>query len=575
MQKAGAAERTEGERIQEQSAAHLLVRCLENEGVRYIFGLPGEEILDVLDALADSTQIKFIVTRHEQGAAFMADVYGRLSTYPGVCMATLGPGATNLITGIADAFLDRAPLVAITGQAGLERVYKESHQYIDVVQMLRPITKWNARIERPEAIPEMVRKAFRLARLEKPGATHLELPEDVSAMRLPAELAPMPVRRTSYPRAGDRPLERAAQLINEARSPLVLAGNGVVRRQAAGWGAADALSHFVHTVNIPVTHTFMGKGALDYRDPLALPAVGLQRPGADLASLPELDRADLVITVGYDLVEWAPVLWNPRRDKTIVHIDSTPAEIDGYYIPAIEVVGEIGESLHELAGMCRRNTASSGAGGDHDSDSHQSYHSYLKELQGYASDPAMPMKPQRLVWEIRQALGDDDILISDVGAHKVWLSRFYPASRPNTVIIANGFASMGIAVPGGVAAKLAMPERKVVAVSGDGAFLMNAQELETAKRVGAAFVNVVWTDKRYGLIELNQMRRFGRAYGVEFDNPDLVQLATAFGLPAWRVESADDFLPLLKRALDMDLPSLIEVPVDPVENQNLASRPGE
>ncbi len=566
---------TEQAQQAQQSAAHLLVRCLENEGVRYIFGLPGEEILDVLDALADSPQIKFIVTRHEQGAAFMADVYGRLSTYPGVCMATLGPGATNLITGIADACLDRAPLVAITGQAGLERVYKESHQYIDVVQMLRPITKWNARVERPEAIPEMVRKAFRLARLEKPGATHLELPEDVSAMRLPAGLAPMPVRRTSYPRAGYRPLERAAALINEARNPLVLAGNGVIRRQAAGWGAADALNEFAHALNIPVTHTFMGKGALDYRDPLALPAVGLQRPGADLASLPELDRADLVVTVGYDLVEWAPVLWNPRRDKTIVHIDSTPAEIDGYYIPAVEVVGEIGESLHELAGMCRRNTAGSGAGGDHDSDSHQSYHNYLKELQGYASDPAMPVKPQRLVWEIRQALGDDDILISDVGAHKVWLSRFYPASRPNTVIIANGFASMGIAVPGGVAAKLAMPERKVVAVSGDGAFLMNAQELETAKRVGAAFVNVVWTDNRYGLIELNQMRRFGRAYGVEFGNPDLVQLATAFGLPAWRVESADDFLPLLKRALDMDLPSLIEVPVDPVENQNLASRPGE
>jgi acetolactate synthase-1/2/3 large subunit len=561
-----------------QIGAQLLVRCLENEGVKYIFGLPGEEILDVLDALADSQQIRFVVTRHEQGAAFMADVYGRLSTYPGVCMATLGPGATNLITGIADAYLDRAPLVAITGQAGLERVYKESHQYIDVVQMLKPVTKWNARIERPDAIPEMVRKAFRLARLEKPGATHLELPEDVAGEPLPADIKPMPVRRTSYPRAGEKPLQRAAELIRAASAPLVLAGNGVIRRQAAGWGAADALREFAHALNVPVTHTFMGKGALDYRDPLALPAVGLQRPGADLASMEQLARADLVVTVGYDLVEWAPALWNPKRDKEIVHIDSTPAEIDGHYIPSVEVVGEIGESLRALAALCGTHsnfrgeqggaTGAAGAAG-------QQAGRHLKELRRYANDPAMPIKPQRVVWDLRQALGDDDILISDVGAHKVWLSRFFPASRPNTVVIANGFASMGIALPGGIAAKLALPERKVVAVSGDGAFMMNSQELETAKRLGTAFVNVVWTDNRYSLIELNQMRRFGRAHGVEFANPDFVQYAQSFGLPAWRVERAEDFLPLIRRALDLDVPSVIEVPVDYAENQNLSSLPGE
>ena len=306
------------------NAAELLVRCLENEGVKYVFGVPGEEILDLLDALSRSRSVKFVTTRHEQGAAFMADVYGRLSTYPGVCMATLGPGATNLITGIADATLDLAPLVAITGQAGLERVHKESHQYIDVVQMLQPITKWNARVERPEVVPEMVRKAFRLARLEKPGATHLELPEDVAAMPVPPGIKPMPVRRTTYPQAGPDVLEKAADLLCQARRPLVLVGNGVIRRQASGHGAADALAGLVDRLNLPVTHTFMGKGCIDYRNPHSLGTVGLQRPGADLAAMPQLEEADLVLTIGYDLVEWSPALWNPRRDKEIVHIDSTP-----------------------------------------------------------------------------------------------------------------------------------------------------------------------------------------------------------------------------------------------------------
>jgi acetolactate synthase-1/2/3 large subunit len=557
-----------------QTGAELLVRCLENEGVRYIFGLPGEEIADLLDALSRSASIKFVVTRHEQGAAFMADVYGRLSTYPGVCLATLGPGATNLITGIADATLDRAPLVAITGQAGLERVYKESHQYVDVVQMLRPITKWNARVERPETLPEIVRKAFRTARLEKPGATHIELPEDVAAMPVPVGLGPMAVRRTTYPHATPDTLEQAAELICAAHRPLVLAGNGVVRREAAGHGTAASLADFSRLLGLPVTHTFMGKGSLDYRDPLSLPAVGLQRPGADLEILTELQEADLVVTVGYDLVEWSPELWNPRNEKRIVHIDSTPAEIDDNYLPAIEVVGEIGDALRHLASLCGScehdwwpdSPGSRGAGGTGPGQR------LLATLQGYATDSSMPMKPQRIVWELRQALGDDDILISDVGAHKLWLALYYPTARPNTVIISNGLATMGIAVPGGLAAKLACPERKVVAVSGDGGFLMNSQELETARRLGVNYVNVVWTDSRYGVIELNQQRRLGRTFGTEFNNPDLVQYARSFGLPAWRVEQANDFSPLLRRALDLDQPSLIEVPVDYTENAKLGKR---
>ncbi|MBF6614337.1 MAG: acetolactate synthase large subunit [Chloroflexi bacterium] len=553
------------------NAAELLVRCLENEGVKYIFGVPGEEILDLLDALSRSRSVKFVTTRHEQGAAFMADVYGRLSTYPGVCMATLGPGATNLITGIADATLDLAPLVAITGQAGLERVHKESHQYIDVVQMLQPITKWNARVERPEVVPEMVRKAFRLARLEKPGATHLELPEDVAAMPVPSGIKPMPVRRTTYPLAGPDVLEKAAELLCQARRPLVLVGNGVIRRQASGHGAADALAGLVDRLNLPVTHTFMGKGCIDYRNPHALGTVGLQRPGADLAAIPQLEEADLVLTIGYDLVEWSPALWNPRRDKEIVHIDSTPAEIDGHYLPALEVVGEIGDSLSALAELCgaRKHSWWESPG-----DNGGGEEAALSGLRDYVTDDSVPMKPQRVIWELRQALGDDDILVSDVGAHKLWLALLYPAGKPNSVVISNGFATMGIAVPGGLAAKLAMPERKVVAVSGDGGFLMNSQELETARRLRLPYVNVVWTDRRYGVIELNQQRRFGRTFGVEFTNPDLVQYAGSFGIPAWRAEQADDFAPLLRRALDMDVPTLIEVPVDHTENKKLGASTG-
>jgi acetolactate synthase I/II/III large subunit len=555
-----------------ENAAQLLVRCLENEGIRYIFGIPGEEILELLDALSRSRSIKFVVTRHEQGAAFMADVYGRISTYPGVCLATLGPGATNLITGIADATLDRAPLVAITGQAGLDSVYKETHQYIDVVQMLHPITKWNARVERPDSIPEMVRKAFRLARLEKPGATHLELPEDVAAMPAPAGMVPIPPRRTNYPQATPATLESAAGLLRKAKRPIVLAGNGVVRRQATGREAAEALAEFVHQMQIPVTYTFMGKGSLDYRDPLALPAVGLQQPGADLDLVEELRESDLVLAIGYDLVEWAPSLWNPNRGKEIMHIDSTPAEIDGHYVPAIEVVGEIAESLRALAALCegqprpwvtrtaRLRTLDDSAGRS----------GSAAELETFANDDSFPMKPQRAIWDLRQALGDDDIVVSDVGAHKLWLARYYPVSKPNTVVISNGFAAMGIAVPGGIAAKLANPSRKVVSLSGDGGFMMNSQELETARRLGTAFVSVVWSDQRYGAIELSQQRRFGRSFGVRFGNPDLVVHAQSYGLPSWRIEQAADFLPTLRQALELDEPSVIEVPVDYQENRRLA-----
>ena len=537
-------------------ASELLVKCLENEGVRYIFGVPGEETLDIMEALASSVQITFVTTRHEQGAAFMANVYGRLSTYPGVCLATLGPGATNLITGIADAFLDRAPLVAITGQVARSCGFKESHQSIDIVHMLAPITRWNARIEQPESVPEIVRKAFRLARMEKPSATHIELPEDVAAE--PVDAIPMPVRRTTYPQAIPESIARVVALLCACERPVMLVGNGVIRRQAAGRRAADRLASSARKLGIPVVPTFMGKGALDYRDPLAQPAVGLRSPTLSGSALAE---ADLVLAIGYDLVEWAPKIWNGTRDKTIVHIDSTAAEVDAHYLPAVEVVGEIGESLGALERLCDFRTPPWLAG-THRRDA-------LDLLDLYQTDASFPFKPQRVVAALRSVLGDTDILIADVGVHKLWLATLFPATSANSVIIANGLASMGIAVPGALAAKLVHPERKVVAVTGDGGFLMNSQELETAKRLGTAFVTVVWTDNRYGVIALNQQRRFGRPFASSFTNPDLVKYAEAFGLPGFRVERPADLLLTLKRALDCNGPSLVEVPIDAAAHQEL------
>jgi len=536
------------------NAAQLLVRCLENEGVRYVFGIPGEETLDLNAALEDSDKIKFVLTRHEQAAAFMADVYGRLSSFAGVCLATLGPGATNLLTGVADAQLDRAPLVAVTGQAGLERVHLESHQYIDVVQMFTPVTKWSTRISVPESVPEVVRKAFRLARIEKPGATHIELPEDVAKEEVRS--APLEVRRTSYPKAQQEAIDRAAEIINAAKAPVILAGNGVTRRQAVGNPTVEALRRFVQRSHVWATHTYMAKGVLDPRGQHSLPPVGLQRPGADLANLKVLADADVVIAVGYDLVEWAPVLWNPKRDKTVVHVDSTAAELDGHYQPSIEVIGELDESLNALAELVKPRTDRNpvaAAGGTK-----------------LAKDIPVPLPPFAVVADLRDALGPDDIVVSDVGAHKVWLARLFPTERPNTVVISNGLASMGIALPGAIAAKLVYPDRKVVAFTGDGGFLMNVQELETAKRLGTAIVIVVLVDDRLGVIEVNEKRQFKRTFATEFGNPDFVKLAEAFGIAGYAVESAKDLLPTLRHALDLGGPALVAVPWDHEKNAQIA-----
>ncbi len=543
------------------NAAELLVRCLESEGVRHVFGIPGEETLALNDALDRSERIRFVLTRHEQAAAFMADVYGRLSSYPGVCLATLGPGATNLLTGVADAQLDRAPLVAITGQAGLERVHKESHQYVDVVGMFRPVTKWSTRVTVADSVPEIVRKAFRLARIEKPGATHVELPEDVAAEEV--DTPPLEVRRTSYPMAQEETLAKAAELVDAAARPVILVGNGVLRRQATGRPAVEALRRFAGRSRIPATHTYMAKGALDPRGPRSLPPVGLQRPGADLENVPALAEADVVVAIGYDLVEWAPVLWNPKRDKIVVHVDTTAAELDGHYHPSVEVVGDLHLSLEALAGLVAPRASS----GRSPLDAAASY----RPPAGAPARSGDALAPEFVLASLRDALAPEDVVVSDVGAHKVWLSRLFPTERPNTVVVSNGLASMGIALPGAIAAKLVHPDRRVVAFTGDGGFLMNVQELETAKRIGAAICVVVLVDGRLGVIEANQRRAYGRTFGTEFTNPDLVDLSRAFGIAGYAVESATDLLPTLRRALDLAGPSLVAVPWDHEASDRIAT----
>jgi acetolactate synthase I/II/III large subunit len=526
------------------TAARLLVSCLEAEGVPYVFGIPGEETLDLSDAL-DLSTIRFVPVRHEQAGAFMADVYGRLTGHAGVCLATLGPGATNLLTGVADAYLDRAPLVALTGQAGLERMHKESHQYIDVLSLMKPVTKWNARISEPGIVPEAVRKAFKLAETEKPGSTHLELPEDVMA----AEAYGSPLRRTESfrPQPAEADIERAAEVLRSGERPIVLAGNGAVRE-----GASAALRAFMRQTSIPVATTFMGKGLVDpSSDSLALGAVGLQAGDYLLAGFGE---ADVVMTVGYDLVEHAPRNWNPKADKRIVCIDSLPAEIDDHFIPEVELVGDIGYSLRALAECC---------GQHHSATPHRDLRQTMDRAMANArSDDAYPMRPARIIAEIREALGRTDLLISDVGLHKLWIGRMYLAQEPNTVLIANGLAGMGFAVPAAIAAKLVHPETRVVAVSGDGGFLMNAQELETAVRLRTPFVNMVWENRQFGSIAWKQERRFGRHFGTDFSNPDFVALASSFGLPAWRVSAAGELPELLGKALQLEVPSLIAVPVE-------------
>jgi acetolactate synthase I/II/III large subunit len=530
------------------NTAELLVHCLENEGVEYIFGLPGEENMEILKSLSKSS-IRFITTRHEQGAAFMADVYGRLTGKPGVCLSTLGPGATNLMTGVADADLDCAPLVAITGQVGTDRMHIESHQYLDLVALFEPVTKWNAQIVRPSITPEIVRKAFKVSQSEKPGAVHIDLPENIAAMAV--EGNPLCTTDTGKIYASYRSLGEAAVLVSKAKNPLILAGNGTIRSQAS-----EVLTEFATRLNIPVVNTFMGKGVIPYTHPLALWTMGLQQRDFITCAFEE---TDLVIAIGYDLIEFSPKKWNFTGKVPIIHIGETPAEVDSSYVPTVEVVGDISDALIEILHRADRT-------GKPEPHAVHLRTSIREDYEQYAHDEGFPVKPQKIVYDVRQVMGADDIVICDVGAHKMWMARHYHCDRPNTCIISNGFAAMGIAIPGAIAAKLIYPDRKVIAVTGDGGFMMNMQELETAVRIGTPFVTLIFNDGGYGLIEWKQQVHYGESAFIQFGNPDFVKLADSMGLKGYRIESAIDLVPTLKEALEQPVPTIIDCPVDYREN---------
>ncbi|RTZ62503.1 MAG: acetolactate synthase large subunit [Aquificaceae bacterium] len=538
------------------TAAELFVRCLENEGVHTIFGIPGEENLHVMDALRDST-IEFITVRHEQGAAFMADVYGRLTGKAGVCLATLGPGATNLITGFADANMDRAPIVGIAGQGATTRMHKESHQVLDLVNLFAPISKFSEEIREPEIITELVRKAFKDAQAEKPGGAFISFPENIAGMEVPKDDVPLKVQFPVAPLAPQEKIEQAAKIIDAAHFPIIMAGNGVARAHAS-----DALIAFAEHLNIPVAQTFMAKGSIPFSHPLSLGSVGLQAHDYVACGF---DRADVVICIGFDMVEYHPKSWHPNKDKKIIHIDPSYAEVDAHYILEAGVLGEISSSLQAIAAVAKNK---------HKGKTENLKGIIINELDTFADDKSYPIKPQKILYDTRKAMADEDILVSDVGAHKMWIARLFRCEKPNTCIISNGFASMGIGVPGAIAAKMTYPEKNVLTITGDAGFMMNSQEIETALRYHIAIVIMIWNDSEYGLIKWHQQRRFGRTGNISFNNPDFVKYAESFGAKGYRVETAEDLLPTLQQAFADNTVVVVDVPVDYSENMKLTEKLG-
>lgn len=537
------------------NTAEVMVKCLEAENVKYIFGIPGEENLEVMDALKHSS-IEFITVRHEQGAAFMADMVGRLTGKAGVCLATLGPGATNLITGVADANSDGAPLIAITGQVGTERMHLTSHQYLDLVNLFAPITKRSKQVVRPDTVNEIVRIAFKYAESEKPGACAIDLPCNIAAMPVPEGIGRLPLKRGKpVPEMAELDaIEAAAGMIFQAKRPILLVGHSAVRNRAS-----EALRKFAETLKLSVVTTMMAKGVVSDRSPYSIGTIGI--PDKDYTNL-AVEQADLVIAVGYDIVEYAPGKWNPEGDHTILHIDTRANHINKLYQPEQEVIGDISYSLKQILLRCKRNEEPEWA------------FAIRKEIENedaqYANDLSFPVKPQKLFQDIRTVMDDSDILISDVGAHKIWAAREYRCYEPNTCIISNGFATMGIAVPGAVSAKLLNPEKKVLAVTGDGGFMMNCQELETAFRIGTPIVVLILNDSNYGLIKWKQMNRYGESYKVDFGNPDFVQFAESMHAKGYRIEKTEDLIPTLEEAFHQTVPVIIDCPVDYAENVKLS-----
>lgn len=540
-------------------AAELIVKCLENEGVSVVFGVPGEENIRFVQALASSS-IRYVLTRHEQAASFMAEMYGRVTGRAAVVSSTLGPGAINMQLGVADATTNSTPMVAISAQVGQDREYKESHQYVDLVSMFAPITRWAAGIPTPRAIPEMVRKAFKVAEAERPAAVYLAVPEHIDADEADYDLKPLPRNVVRADAPAPRQVARAVDILRQAKRPVVLAGHGAARADAT-----KALVRFSEEFGIQVANTFHGKGVMPDDHPNSIGTLGFMRH--DYVNF-GFDIADAVIAVGYELQEFDPVRINPQADKKIIHVHRFPAEVDAHYSVDVGIIGDISDSLDALtdalAGHSFEHAANVPGSG-----------LLTEEFERGQQDSRYPLAPARVVADTREALGRSDVVLVDTGATKMWMARLYPTYERNTCLISNGLSTMSFALPGALGVKLARPECKVLAVVGDGAFLMNSQEIETAVRERIPLVVLIWEDGGYGLIEWKMDLELGEHYYVKFGNPDIVKYAESFGAKGYQITSADELLPTLRAALDDDGVSLICCPVDYSENLRLTDRLGE
>ena len=533
-------------------ASDLFVRQLEEEGVEYVFGLPGEENLDFLESLRTS-KIKLILTRHEQTAAFMAATYGRLTGKAGVCFSTLGPGATNLVTGVAHAQLIGAPLISISGQKALRENRQARFQLIDIVSLMRPITKESISIVDPGAIPTVLRNAFKLAQAERPGAVHLELPEDVAESTTDAVVQKRGLVRRPAPDA--KALLRAAELINQAKKPLIILSSGANRNLIA-----RQLMQFIEKTGIYAVQTQMGKGVVSDDSEYSLFATGIHK--RDYVNC-GIDRADVIITIGYNIVEYPPFIWNRNLDKKVINIDFTEAEVDRYYDPVIEIIGDISCSLRQLGELIA---------GKKNGDTFKTIREFLDRKLSLDFKNHYPLTPQEIVRHVREVLSREDILTLDNGIYKLWFSRLYRTYKPNTFLLDNALATMGAGLPSAMAAKLIRPDRNVLAVVGDGGFMMNSREIETALRYNLPLVVLVLNDNAYGFIKWEQQAKGFENFGLEYKNPDFVKYAESYGAAGMRVKEGNNLSELLRKAFSLNTVVLIECPIDYSVNFEMFSK---
>ena len=533
-------------------ASDLFVNALEAEGVEYIFGIPGEENLDLLDSLRNS-KIQLILTRHEQAAGFMAATYGRLTGRAGVCLSTLGPGATNFVTAAAYGQLGALPMLMITGQKPIKSSKQGKFQIVDVVEMMKPLTKYTQQIVGGDNIPSRVHEAFRLAEEERPGATHLELPEDIARDETDADL--LPTRHVRRPIAEQKSIHQAVEALQKAKHPLLLIGAGANRKQTA-----KMLRDFVDEFQIPFFSTQMGKGVLDERDPLFL-------GNAALSDGDFLHRAiahsDLILNVGHDVVEKPPFFMHVDDGRTVIHVNFRTAEVDPVYFPQVEVVGDIANSVWQIT---QALTAQEQWDFKYFLQIRERVEAHL--LEG-ADDPRFPIYPQRLVADIRKVMPDDGIIALDNGVYKIWFARNYRAHLSNTVLLDNALATMGAGLPSALAAQVVFPERRVMAICGDGGFLMNSAEMETAVRLKLNLIVLILRDDAYGMIKWKQSNMGFPNWGLDFGNPDFVKYAESYGAHGHRVASAEELAPLLEQCYQAGGVHLVEAPMDYSENDRI------